>query len=153
MQHWSVLAFMDKPPCRLLSKLGKNLWISFSCSIGGQYSHSWTNLPVGCFPSIKKPVVLLPMQHWSGIAFTLQRTNTENSKQKFPEKELRSHSFNFHVLCLWAINIFPRIMDKSYFKSSIDEPFYNLGYYGDIATECRMFHICFPSTVRNHAWL
>ncbi len=27
---------------------------------------------------------------------TLQRTNTENSKQIFPEKELRGHSPNFH---------------------------------------------------------
>ncbi len=28
---------------------------------------------------------------------TLQRHNTENSKQKFPEKELRCHSPNFHI--------------------------------------------------------
>jgi hypothetical protein len=29
---------------------------------------------------------------------TLQRTNTKNLKQKiFPEKELRSHSPNFHI--------------------------------------------------------
>ena len=28
---------------------------------------------------------------------TLQRTNTENSKQIFPEKELRGHSPNFHI--------------------------------------------------------
>ncbi len=28
---------------------------------------------------------------------TLQRHNTENSKQIFPEKELRSHSPNFHI--------------------------------------------------------
>jgi hypothetical protein len=28
---------------------------------------------------------------------TLQRTNTENSKQIFPEKELRSHSPLFHI--------------------------------------------------------
>jgi hypothetical protein len=27
----------------------------------------------------------------------LQRTNTENLKQIFPEKELRGHSPNFHV--------------------------------------------------------
>ncbi len=27
----------------------------------------------------------------------LQRTNTENLKQIFPEKDLRSHSSNFHV--------------------------------------------------------
>jgi hypothetical protein len=30
-------------------------------------------------------------------AVTLQRTNTENSKQIFPEKELRGHSPNFHI--------------------------------------------------------
>ncbi len=28
---------------------------------------------------------------------TLQRTNTENSKQIFPEEELRGHSPNFHI--------------------------------------------------------
>ncbi len=28
---------------------------------------------------------------------TLQRINTENSKQTFPEKELRGHSLNFHI--------------------------------------------------------
>jgi hypothetical protein len=28
---------------------------------------------------------------------TLQRTNTENLKQIFPEKELRGHSPNFHI--------------------------------------------------------
>jgi hypothetical protein len=28
---------------------------------------------------------------------TLQRTNTENLKQIFPEKELRGHSLNFHI--------------------------------------------------------
>jgi hypothetical protein len=27
----------------------------------------------------------------------LQRTNTENSQQILPEKELRSHSSNFHI--------------------------------------------------------
>ncbi len=31
------------------------------------------------------------MQH------TLQRHNTENSKQIFPEKELHGHSPNFHI--------------------------------------------------------
>jgi hypothetical protein len=30
-------------------------------------------------------------------ATALQRTNTENSKQIFPEKELRGHSLNFHI--------------------------------------------------------
>jgi hypothetical protein len=30
----------------------------------------------------------------------LQRTNTENSKQIFPEKELRGHSPNFHIYAL-----------------------------------------------------
>jgi hypothetical protein len=27
----------------------------------------------------------------------LQRTNAENAKQIFPEKELRGHSLNFHI--------------------------------------------------------
>jgi hypothetical protein len=31
---------------------------------------------------------------------TLQRTNTENSKQIFPEKKLRGHSPNFHIMSL-----------------------------------------------------
>jgi hypothetical protein len=29
---------------------------------------------------------------------TLQKHNTKNSKQIFPEKELRGHSLNFHIL-------------------------------------------------------
>ncbi len=29
--------------------------------------------------------------------YTLQRSNTENAKQIFPEKELRCHSPNFHI--------------------------------------------------------
>jgi hypothetical protein len=32
-----------------------------------------------------------------GIASTLHRTNTENLKQKFPEKELHGHRFHIHV--------------------------------------------------------
>jgi hypothetical protein len=41
---------------------------------------------------------------------TLQRTNTENSKQIFPEKELRGHFPNFHInvsvsdLCISSID-------------------------------------------------
>jgi hypothetical protein len=31
------------------------------------------------------------------LQYSLQRTNTENSKQIFPEKELRGHSPNFHI--------------------------------------------------------
>jgi len=30
----------------------------------------------------------------------LQRTNTENYKQIFPEKELRGNSRSFHIMCL-----------------------------------------------------
>ncbi len=30
-------------------------------------------------------------------SIALQRTNTENSKQLFPEKELRGHSPHFHI--------------------------------------------------------
>jgi hypothetical protein len=42
---------------------------------------------------------------------TLQRTNTKNSKQEFPEKELRGHSPNFHIhvsvsdLCIPTIDL------------------------------------------------
>jgi hypothetical protein len=32
------------------------------------------------------------------MCYTLQRTNPENPKQIFPEKELRGHSPNFHFL-------------------------------------------------------
>jgi hypothetical protein len=41
-------------------------------------------------------------------AGTLQRTNTENSKQIFPENQLHSHSPISTFMCLWAIYIFPR---------------------------------------------
>jgi hypothetical protein len=36
-------------------------------------------------------------QHRGSIAHALQRTNTENLKQIFPEKELRSHSPSFQI--------------------------------------------------------
>ncbi len=39
---------------------------------------------------------------WSTYS-TLQRHNTENSKQIFPEKELRGLCPNFQFMCLWAI--------------------------------------------------
>jgi hypothetical protein len=52
---------------------------------------SWFRFRTG-FPRLHKaarlPVVCMP---------TLQRTYTENSKQIFPEKELRGHSTNFHI--------------------------------------------------------
>jgi hypothetical protein len=35
--------------------------------------------------------------HWQWCCPALQRTNTENSKQIFPEKELLGHSPNFHI--------------------------------------------------------
>jgi hypothetical protein len=34
---------------------------------------------------------------YSPYHFTLQKNNTENSKQIFPEKELPGHSPNFHI--------------------------------------------------------
>jgi hypothetical protein len=37
----------------------------------------------------------------------LQRTNTENSKQIFPEKELRGHSPNFHIHVSMRVFYFP----------------------------------------------
>ncbi len=40
--------------------------------------------------------------------YTLQKHNTENSKQIFPKKVLRGLSPNFHILCQWAIYIFPQ---------------------------------------------
>ncbi len=40
---------------------------------------------------------------------TLQRLNTENSKQIVPEKELRGLSPNFHIhVSLWVISYIPR---------------------------------------------
>jgi len=41
-------------------------------------------------------VSMMCNQPWHPIS-TLQRHNTENSKQIFPEKELRSHSPNVHI--------------------------------------------------------
>ncbi len=37
----------------------------------------------------------------------LQRTNTENSKQIFPEKELRGHSPNFHIYVSMSVFYIP----------------------------------------------
>jgi len=50
--------------------------------------------------------------NWLGrkLYIAMQRTNAENSKQIFPEKELRAHSPNFHIhMSVWAIYeyIFP----------------------------------------------
>ncbi len=38
---------------------------------------------------------------------TTQRHNDENSKQLFPEKELRGYSSNFYIMFMWAIYILP----------------------------------------------
>jgi hypothetical protein len=84
------------------------------------------NFLVGFFPSMEKPVVVLLMQHWSGIAFTLQRTNTENSKQIFPEKELHSHSPDFHIHVSLSDLYIPTI-DLSILLQEIYGP--NLGTY------------------------
>ncbi len=44
-----------------------------------------------------------------GSLDALQRTNTENSKRIFPEKELRGHSPNFHIhVSAGSIYIFPQ---------------------------------------------
>ncbi len=45
---------------------------------------------------------------FSGDGYALQRHNTENSKQIFPEKELCASVPISTFLCLWAIHIFPR---------------------------------------------
>jgi hypothetical protein len=42
-------------------------------------------------------------------AHALQRTNTENLKQMFPEKELCSHSPNFHILLYVSVLYIPTI--------------------------------------------
>jgi hypothetical protein len=48
---------------------------------------------------------------WDLCLSSLQRTNTENRKKIFPEKELRSHSANFHIhvwvsdLCIPTIDL------------------------------------------------
>jgi hypothetical protein len=38
-----------------------------------------------------------PDRHCQAYVAALQRTNTENSKQIFPEKELRGHTPSFHI--------------------------------------------------------
>ncbi len=44
-----------------------------------------------------------------------QRTNAENSKQIFLEKELRAATVPISTyLCLWAIYIFPRLIGPAY---------------------------------------
>jgi hypothetical protein len=40
---------------------------------------------------------MLKIKLFNVASSTLQRTNTENSKQIFLEKELRGHSPNFHI--------------------------------------------------------
>jgi hypothetical protein len=41
--------------------------------------------------------ILRNAQKGAKSSYTLQRTNTQNSKQIFPEKELRRRSPNFHI--------------------------------------------------------
>ncbi len=45
----------------------------------------------------KKTIVCLIVFNPLWLTPTLQRTNTENLKKIFPEKELRSHISNFHI--------------------------------------------------------
>jgi hypothetical protein len=40
---------------------------------------------------------MFKQNYWHWCCQALQRTSTENSKQIFPEKELRGHSPNFHI--------------------------------------------------------
>ncbi len=44
---------------------------------------------------------------WLCFSYSLQRHNTENLKQIFPEKELRGYSPHSYFIFLWAIYIFP----------------------------------------------
>jgi hypothetical protein len=57
---------------------------------------------------------------------TLQRTNAENSKQIFPEEELRGHRPNFHVHVSVSDLYIPKI-DLAIFLQEICEPI--LGIY------------------------
>jgi hypothetical protein len=51
----------------------------------------------GVYPQLEFTASLLLAAEKPLCAGTLQRTNTENSKQIFPEKQLRSCSPNFHL--------------------------------------------------------
>ncbi len=51
--------------------------------------------------------------YFSPKVTTLQRTNTENSKQIFPGKELRSHSPNFKIGVFFVSDLYIPTIDLS----------------------------------------
>jgi hypothetical protein len=53
-------------------------------------------LPRLCYRYILVPTVLYITELLINV-YSVQRTNTENSKQIFPEKELRCHSLNLYI--------------------------------------------------------
>jgi hypothetical protein len=64
---------------------------------------------------------------------TMQRTNTENSKQIFPEKELRGHSPNFHIH-VSVSDLYIPTMDLSILLQEICGPI--LGIYKSLKDTC-----------------
>ncbi len=54
-----------------------------------------------------------------GIATTLQRTNTENSKRIFPKKELRGHSPNFHIHVVSVSDLYIPTIDLPFLLQEI----------------------------------
>ncbi len=61
--------------------------------------HVFVTFPVSRKPRKPSKLDIEPVQRggWDRGGNTLQRVNTENSKNIFPEKELHAHSPNFHI--------------------------------------------------------
>jgi hypothetical protein len=57
----------------------------------------------------KEPIHAILYALQNNTAPTLQKHNTENSKQIFPEKELRGHSPNFHFHVSVSVLYIPTI--------------------------------------------
>ncbi len=56
-----------------------------------------------------------------GLLAALKRTNTENSKQIFPKKELRGHAVPISTfMCRWAIYLFPQSICLFCYRKYVD---------------------------------
>ncbi len=92
-----LTGWYDKPMPESTISSSQELWIwlpGFNVHDVNFIQRCCEYLPDPLHPGARRQVTCLP---WWGKYRTLQRTNTENSTQIFPEKKLRGHSPNIHI--------------------------------------------------------
>ncbi len=92
----------------------------------------------GIYPQLEFTASLLLAAEKPMCADILQRTNTENSKQLFPEKQLRSHSPNFHLHVSMSDILYINTIDLPILLQEICKPI--LGIYKSL-TNTRMWNL------------